>query len=297
MNSMNIEPYCHLQNDVYVYDFAKLDLEHKGILYHEHDNCQSFPLHRHEFFEVFFVENGPHRMIFNDHSFPMKENSLMIMNPNILHKPEIVNGTTRAYCISFNYNIAQRCITLLKESPFIKDFLVNGMQSRTNNKEYLYFEIHHDSLIKDIHSFIDTMQKEPYVREIAQAYLYLILAKLNEEKRLYRKNNTIKNTIETELTYYLESNLKNASLTDFQKIMNYSYERLSKLIRDETGSTFSDLLNRRRIEKICELLEHTDISIPVLLEIIGVKNRSYFEKKFMEQIHCSMKEYRCIKSE
>lgn len=292
---MNIEPFCKIQNDVYVYDFAKLDIEHKGILYHEHDNCQSFPLHRHDFFEIFFVEQGPQKMIFHNHTLMMKENSVMIMNPSVLHKAEIMNGTTRAYCISFNYNVAYRCITLLKDSPFIRDFLVDSMQAGIGDHEYLYFEIHHQTLLHDLHNFIDTMREETYVSEIAQAYLYLLLSKLNEEKRLYIRNNHVKNTIETELTYYLESNLKNASLADFQKIMNYSYERLSKLIREETGATFSELLNRKRIEKISELLEHTDISIHVLLDIIGVKNRSYFEKKFMEQKRCSMKEYRCMK--
>lgn len=295
MKVMNIEPYCKVQNDVYVYDFNKLDVEHRGIIYHEHDNCQSFPLHRHDFFELFFVEHGPHKMLFGDHSFALKENSLIIMNPNVYHKPDIVYGKSRAYCISFNYNIAQRCIMMLKESTFIANFLVDGMQSSCTDHEYLYFEINHPTLLQDIHSFIDTMNQEPYVKETAQAYLYLIMTKLNQEKRLYMKNDEVKNTIETELMFYLESNLKNASLTDFQKIMNYSYERLSKLIRDETGYTFSDLLYRKRIEKVCDLLEHTDISISILLEIIGVTNRSYFEKKFIEQTHQSMKTYRYLK--
>lgn len=295
MKEMNIASYCTLRNDIYVYDFDKLDIEHRGILLHEHDNAKIFPLHRHDFYEVYFVKSGTCNMAFQDYEFEMNEHSLLIMNPNISHKTLMSDGNVKAYCLSFNFHIAQRCIMLLRESHFIRNFLINGMQEREVHDGYIYFEIQDTLLLRDFYNFIEFQQASEYHCEIAFAYLYLILSKLDVQKKLHMHNNKVKNKIEQELSHYLDSNLKHASLADFQKIMNYSYERLSKLIREETGFTFSELLCRKRIDKVSDLLEHTDIKISLVLEITGVKNRSYFEKKFIRQKACTMKEYRIQK--
>lgn len=72
--------------------------------------------------------------------------------------------------------------------------------------------------------------------------------------------------------------------------MNPSY--LSKLFKNVTGMTFTEYLNKVRLEEAKRLLNHTDYSIIDIAVACGFSNQSYFTKVFKKYTGTTPKQYR-----
>ena len=65
-----------------------------------------------------------------------------------------------------------------------------------------------------------------------------------------------------------------------------------RIIKKATGSTFKELLQNKRMNKACELLKNTDISIADISVLIGYDNTSFFHRLFRRKYDCSPRDFR-----
>ena len=79
---------------------------------------------------------------------------------------------------------------------------------------------------------------------------------------------------------YIEENLQNVNLKKLADFMGYSPSHASSWIKSHFGESFSEILQRKRLEKACGLLEETTISIGEIINICGYDNESFFRKLF-----------------
>lgn len=67
---------------------------------------------------------------------------------------------------------------------------------------------------------------------------------------------------------------------------------LSKTIKQSTGFTFQELLQRRRFQKAVMLLIETDLPIEEIAVAVGYENQSYFYRQFKERYGMTPRKYR-----
>ena len=67
---------------------------------------------------------------------------------------------------------------------------------------------------------------------------------------------------------------------------------MEQIIKKQTGSTFSRLLETRRLEQACFLLKNTDLTIEDIAENIGYENLSFFYRLFRRTYGSTPREYR-----
>lgn len=72
--------------------------------------------------------------------------------------------------------------------------------------------------------------------------------------------------------------------------LNASY--FSSLFKREVGVSFSNYLNKVRIEKSMQLLKNTALSILEVALEVGYEDQSYFGKVFKSVINMTPKEYK-----
>ena len=70
------------------------------------------------------------------------------------------------------------------------------------------------------------------------------------------------------------------SRDDVARAAGLSGSHFSSLIRRESGATFTDLLNRMRVDRAAELLSRTDRSLSLIALGTGFADQSYFTKVF-----------------
>ena len=69
-------------------------------------------------------------------------------------------------------------------------------------------------------------------------------------------------------------------LEDLAEEFNFNYHYLSAYFNQQMKESFSDYLNRLRIEKACRLLEESDLSIAQVSSEVGYSEHSYFCRVF-----------------
>ena len=72
---------------------------------------------------------------------------------------------------------------------------------------------------------------------------------------------------------------------------------ISRLIKDQTGKTFTTLITEFRIEKAVDLLAGSDLHVYEIAEQIGFHNLKYFYKVFKDVTGKSPSDYRCASAE
>ncbi len=92
---------------------------------------------------------------------------------------------------------------------------------------------------------------------------------------------------------YIKRNLdKPISRSQVAGVCNLSPSYFSHLIKEGTGYTYSELLNRFRIERACTLLELTSLSASNIAYTCGFNDQSYFTKVFKKAMNLPPGRYR-----
>ena len=91
---------------------------------------------------------------------------------------------------------------------------------------------------------------------------------------------------------YISSNIAEISLEKLCKEFHYQTDYYNRLIRKNTGLTYSEYVKSLRIEKAKNLLINTDLSIHEIMEYIGFKYNAYFYKIFQKNTGMTPMEYR-----
>ena len=81
-------------------------------------------------------------------------------------------------------------------------------------------------------------------------------------------------------------------MQDVVSCLNYSETFLNKRFKKVTGMTFTEYLNRFRIQKAIALLSGTDTSTHEVGYLCGFSTPKYFKDVFRKYVGCSPKEYR-----
>ena len=97
--------------------------------------------------------------------------------------------------------------------------------------------------------------------------------------------------IENSLQYIKENYTENISLSSLLLFTNYSKSHFIKLFRESTGMSFSEYINKYRIEKSCLDLLYTDKNITEIATSNGFNNIQYFSRRFKECMNCTPKQY------
>ena len=92
---------------------------------------------------------------------------------------------------------------------------------------------------------------------------------------------------------YIHTNYaKNESLDSLAEYFGVSASHLSRLIKKETASTFTDYVNKLRINESKRLLESTDETLTSIFEKVGFNNRNTFIRLFKQIVGTTPSEYR-----
>lgn len=81
-------------------------------------------------------------------------------------------------------------------------------------------------------------------------------------------------------------------MQDVVNHLNYSETFLNRRFKKVTGMTFTEYLNRFRIQKAVEILNGQDVSTHEIGYLCGFSAPKYFKDVFRKYVGCTPKEYR-----
>lgn len=142
----------------------------------------------------------------------------------------------------------------------------------------------HNHLLFELTHFHDVEQAQDLLIEISRLICTTVL-----EKKEYESNEIGKNIVQF---IFEEFKSPDVSLEQIASNYNISISYASKLIKEETGDSFSNIIQSLRMNKFKELLVNTSIPIKELVVEVGYYDVSNFTRKFRKENELTPGQYR-----
>jgi two-component system response regulator YesN len=85
---------------------------------------------------------------------------------------------------------------------------------------------------------------------------------------------------------------RDIGIDDAAEAAGVSVSHFCYTFKQETGMTFLEYLTRFRIDKACYMLEHTDVKVFQVSQMVGYQDAKYFSQVFRKMMGCKPSEFR-----
>lgn len=264
-----------------------------------HTRFIRFPLHKHNYIEVMYVCQGSITHIIEGKELVLQAGELLFLNQHTKH--ELLPAGEGDIGVNFIvlpefFDVA---FSMIGKDNLLADFLVNILRQDTCKGQYLYFKVAEHFQIQNlienmIYALLFKEKEDERVTQTTMGLLFLhLLNAVKDAEHSY--GDAYENQMILFTLKYIDLNYRTGSLTELCIQLKQPMPTLSRLIKRHSGSTFKELLQKKRMHKAVELLIETNLSVNDIITAVGYENNSYFHRKFKEQYGMTPKAYRLLK--
>ena len=261
-----------------------------------HTRFIHFPKHSHNYVEFIYMVKGTTRHIIDEEEIVLHEGDLLFLNQHA--SQEIYPAKEEDIAVNFMILpqfFSESFVFLGEGENALKSFIVSCLTSKENASNYLYIRASgHLPITNLLENLIwNLLEDEPNKRSINQhtmGLLFLNLLNHSEEIRVSR--GSYEENIALQALSYIDTHYDSATLYSFAEKHKIDDYTASRIIKRQTGKTFKELLEKRRMEQASFLLKNTNTSAEEVGHLIGYENISFFYKLFKRTYQMTPKQYR-----
>lgn len=287
-------------------EYAPLKTFFRENLFHPREDVALFMhqrfvpgfLHYHEFFEITYVFNGHYRSLVNGKFLELNKGDICILSPNVWHCP-LTHLQEDVVCniLVKDSTFEKVFFHILKNDPILSNFF-NRVLRIPSGGSYLIFSTQDSN---ETESILLTMLSEHKNQKIYYSQMLNELMSALFVMLLRNHALTLNTAFDDELNFsqkiievvqYIRDNIQSITLPKLAKKFSYSQRQIARLLLKYTGKNFSSLIQEIRIQKACELLEESKISITEIILQCGYKNQNYFYTIFKKHFGITPAQYR-----
>lgn len=252
--------------------------------------------HKHIFFELVYVVSGHCQQIINGKEMTLTQGQFCIISPLTSHSIGVFDDSIILNIIIRRKTFIEIFNNLLRHSNKITDF-VNQSLYLVQQANYIIMDTNRDVVLRNmvLDMYIQYTHKKKFNELLLNTELMLLISKILQDyedkieipHKPYNGNKEILNIIT-----YIEKNYKTATLVDVSETFNYSQSYLSRLIKKETGKSFTEIVLSLKFDKARTMLETTNISINEIAYLTGFENNENFYRLFKKRFHMTPGDYR-----
>lgn len=292
-----VEKDIYTASSEFIIDSKKMLESGKLIDIRPHTRFVHFPKHRHNYVEIVYMCSGQTNHIINgSNEIVLNSGDVLFLNQNAYQeiKPAGIND------IAINFIVLPEffdvAFSMINEENILRNFIIGSLRNETGQIDYLHYKVADvlpvQNLIENlVWTILNKQANKRHINQITMGLLFLQL--LNYTDKLdsnspeqYEQNQVLK------ILKNIEENYKHITLTEIANNTNQSIYYLSKLIKDSTGSTFNNLLQKKRLNQASYLLTTTNLIVEDIIYSIGYNNSSYFYRIFKKRYNMTPTEYR-----
>ncbi len=182
------------------------------------------------------------------------------------------------YWVHFNGTLAKYIVELIIKHS--KDY-----------KPYLAYNENRIKLFEDIYEQLDRGYSDDTLRYVNMIFYHFLSSLLYEEKFNGTQTNKL-NAVSTAIELMKQRLGEVLALCDLADTSNLSVSHFSTVFKNETGYSPIDYFNHLKIQKACQYLLFTNMSIKEISFSLGIEDQYYFSRMFSKLMNVSPKEYR-----
>lgn len=250
--------------------------------------------HDHHFFELAYITGGTAEHTWNDRHTSLRAGDYFIMDYGSCHRYEACRDLTLINCLFLPEAIDETLQGCRSLAALLKGCLIRYYRMTVG--EAWEDRIFHDEEGR-VGRLLEGMVEEYRDRRLGSTEIFrcrlreiliLTLRMLVREQRRYPDSAVVAAAVR-----YVESAYgQKPTLQAFCGQEHYSLPYMSRRFKAETGMTFREYLQKVRIEKCCELLTGTDLTITEAARKVGYEDMKFFHRVFRRYLQMTPREYR-----
>lgn len=276
-------------------------LEHEDISVRKHPRYSPASYHTHGFIEITYVLKGTCHQDFRypggqSEALELPEGSLCILPPKLEHRVMLFDDSIMINLLIRTSVMKNTLAELVAGGHALFDFFLYTLYENTR-PNYLLFHTKGDTSIRDL--ILDMINESCMEKQYSQKALLLMLGLFfTYLQREHSEGVQFSRTTSAGITYipqilsYIQQNYAETSVEDIARHFSFSTSYLGRIFRENTKTTVMDVIQQVRIEKACELLASTRITVQNIAEMVGYSDVTYFIRMFKKHIGITPLKYR-----
>lgn len=235
--------------------------------------------HTHHFTELFYIVKGKGAFLLPNDEVPVKENDLVIINPNVEHTEKSNEQDELEY-------IALGIEGLAFSLPVDEERKTDLFTYQGNQTDILFY----------LHKLLREVQyKKDGYEGICRNIIEIIIAKLRRAKNVTVEKNTPRrmNQSVAFVKHYINQNFRDPITLDLlAEVGNINKYYLVHIFKENIEMSPIVYLNQVRIKEAKNLLETTDFSLAEIASFSGFSSQSFFSQVFRREMGQTPSSYR-----
>ena len=268
-----------------------------GLIPEKRLRCKPPFLHQHAFFEIIYVLEGKCLHYSKAAERSLVPGDICVIPPGVEHEISIGED-----CLAMAFRCSAAAIRQIFTRPCFGEsnavttfFTANSISGYRGS--CLFLHTGDNGELKQLALDIYEESRNKYSQYVPTLYALfeLFWARI---MRFYLFTCEISNELPADMLIvqtiynYIQDSPEHANLADLARTLHYTPEYASKVIREQTGFTFTTLVTQAKISKSAQLLKNTNYAVGRISELVGYQNAESFIRAFKKEFHMTPAEYR-----
>ena len=258
-----------------------------------HVRFVSFPLHSHDYIEAVYCIEGSMVHSVNGERVILSQGEILLLGERACHEIEKCGERDIAMNILILPSFFSSLVSSFSSSSSVLKSFILGTLVGKEQSGYLHFHVKEDIAIQNtmeniIHFYTEGERGGSEISRRSIELLFLLLLQATERADTGGNERSI--VLKT--LSYIRDNYRQGTLQDLASKLGLDISSLSRTIRRETGKTWTELMQEKRLENACCMLESTRENVDNISRSVGYENISYFHRIFRKKFNMGPKEYR-----
>ena len=259
-----------------------------------HTRFVAFPRHGHRYVEMIYQVQGQtvHR-INGTQTITLHPGSLLLLSRQTEHEIEAAGREDLAVNFILIPAFFDNAAVRIGESNALSVFLKGNLGRQATMSGHLLYDIAGCIQIENLLENLVAGQYAGTPLAIQQLTLEILLRQLSgmTENLVVTTRKDQERAAVLSVLGRMEEHVR-LNLTDIAGELGMEVSHLSRLIHQQTGCTFTELLQTARFSRAATLLRDTDLSVVSVAAAVGYENTAFFYRNFAARYGCTPGEYR-----
>ena len=256
-------------------------------------------LHTHDYIELFYVVEGEFQQKILGKTVTFHEGDFCLIDRNCVHQDILLDCSSTVLFLGIANDFFSEIIRESVVDEKILSFLHNALLEHKNIKQYLHFsaETHRNKKLERILYYLLNTLYENMLgsHHICKGLLIQIFNIISTEYTYYlskEQRTTFNWMLFEEIAGFIKSNAASVTISDLVERFHFQEDYYNRLIKAETGMTYSAYLQKIRLEQSLYLLQTTSKSVEEIAANVGYHNKGFFYQLFQKRYQMTPCEYR-----
>lgn len=253
--------------------------------------------HTNDYFEIYYCFSGDCPIHFAEETISMKPGTVLIIAPHVLHASPCYADD----CVLFYYMVRADTFDKVFWNQLPPENLMSSFFRQALGHEkhasYLQFETGADD---DIELLLFRLCDEFYhpktysiqmLNALMSGFFILLLRRYENTAKLPRTDDFYWKQEFSAIFSYIQSHYHDNTLAEISEHFHYSERQITRIVYNCTGTNYSQLVLKLRMEKAASLLKQ-QIGIDTISYAVGYSTTSSFYRAFTRYFKCTPVEYR-----